>query len=172
MRNTVAAEASGDPELGERFRMKQLGAVCRGGIDFGSCYLHSSIGIAAKKNLDLLHKIAGVLRQLAGPWILAGDFNGTPEELEATGFLKLAGGKLQTQGGDLQSKVHRLLCCVGGFGARGGKGGGGRGCVVLTSCTCTPVFESQSQEGDGAGAQSAPVIRRGVAAWATYEADD
>ena len=37
-----------------RFRVKSLGAVCKGGIHFASGYLHSSIGVTHKLNLDLL----------------------------------------------------------------------------------------------------------------------
>ena len=38
--------------------------------------------------------MAAITRKLVGPWILAVDFNCTPALLEATGFLKLAGGQM------------------------------------------------------------------------------
>ena len=53
----------------------------------GSVYLHDTIGVTAQCNLDLLHEIAGVLRQLHGCWIVCGDWNCTPEELVRTGWL-------------------------------------------------------------------------------------
>ena len=56
-----------------------------------SIYLHTRVGASAPCNLDLLEAVAAVLRSLQGPWILGGDFNATPAELAATGFLKLAG---------------------------------------------------------------------------------
>ena len=41
--------------------MKWLGAICKGGIGLATCYLHSNIGVTAKRNLDLLHAIAAAL---------------------------------------------------------------------------------------------------------------
>ena len=50
-----------------RFTVKQMGAVCKGGIHLASAYLHVSIGVKHKKNLDLLQAMAAVLKTLAGP---------------------------------------------------------------------------------------------------------
>ena len=81
-------------ELQGRFTVKHVGAVCRGGLHIGSAYLNSSLGIKHKRNLDMLQAIAGVLATLKGPWVLAADFQCTPEQLEATGWLKLVKGKV------------------------------------------------------------------------------
>ena len=65
-----------------------------GGINYGSCYLHSSLGITARANMDLLQSIAAVLSTVEGPWVLGGDWNCTPEQLEKTGWLRLVKGKV------------------------------------------------------------------------------
>ena len=75
-----------------RFNMCLVGAVCKGGINCGSAYFNSSVGIGAKVNRDLLEAIHAGLRQLAGPWLIGADWNCTPAELTATGWLKLVGG--------------------------------------------------------------------------------
>ena len=59
-----------------------------------SAYLHSSLGVKHKTNLDMLQAIAGVLSTLKGPWVLAADFQCTPAQLEATGWLKMAKGRI------------------------------------------------------------------------------
>ena len=45
-------------------------------------------------NLDMLHHIAAITAGLTGPWIIGADWNCTPEELMATGWLKLVGGTI------------------------------------------------------------------------------
>ena len=81
-------------ELQGRFMVRQLGAICKGGFSFASGYPHSAVGITHKLNLDWLQAAAGVLKTLKGPWVLGADFNCTPEQLQATGWLKLVGGKI------------------------------------------------------------------------------
>ena len=80
--------------LKARFTTKHVGAVCKGGFHLCSGYLHTGIGIQSKRNLDWLQAAAGVISTLSGPWILAADFNCTPQQLEATGWLKLVGGTI------------------------------------------------------------------------------
>ena len=55
-------------------------------------YLVSSIGVRAKRNLDILDAAAAVLNSLSGRWVLGGDFNCTPEQLTETGWLRVVGG--------------------------------------------------------------------------------
>ena len=64
-----------------RFAVRKVGAIAKGGINIGTIYLQDSIGIANRVNLDLLQRVASILRTLEGPWILAGDWNGEPAEL-------------------------------------------------------------------------------------------
>ena len=84
----------GVAELEQRLMIKKADCAARGGLNLGSCYLISGIGISAPQNLDLLHCLAGMLKRISGPWIIGGDWNCTPEELTATGWLKLVGGKI------------------------------------------------------------------------------
>ena len=81
-------------ELKGRFTVKHIGAVCKGGMHVASAYLQSSLGVKHKLNLDFLQAIAGVLATLKGPWVLAADFQCTPAQLEATGFLKMVRGRV------------------------------------------------------------------------------
>lgn len=75
-----------------RFVMRRVGAICAGGLHLGSTYLTSSVGVSAKCNLDLLQSMACTLNGLVGPWCVGGDWNCTPEQLEATGWLGLVNG--------------------------------------------------------------------------------
>ena len=59
-----------------------------------SAYLHSSLGVKHKTNLDMLQAIAGVLSTLKGPGVLAADSQCTPAQLEATGWLKMVKGRI------------------------------------------------------------------------------
>ena len=62
-----------------RFAIRRVGAVCPGGLHIGSCYLTASVGVTAQCNLKLLEAIAFVLSRIRGPWLLAGDWNCTPQ---------------------------------------------------------------------------------------------
>ena len=77
-----------------RVHVRKVGAVCKGGVHIISLYCYDKFPINGKTNLSLLHHVAAITRKLVGPWILAADFNCTPALLEATGFLKLAGGQM------------------------------------------------------------------------------
>ena len=85
MTNSISDEAW-PKSLNERFILKHVAAVCRGGIHMGSCYLMScSVGMKGQTNLDTLQLMTGVLNCLKGPWAIGGDWNCTPEELQQTG---------------------------------------------------------------------------------------
>ena len=73
----------------ERLSIRWMGAFITGGFHLGSTYLHSKTRLGAEKNVNLLHTVAAHLALLKGPWVLAGDYNCTPAEHEATGCLKL-----------------------------------------------------------------------------------
>ncbi len=83
----------GDGILAGRYMRRWCGAVCRGGIHVGPVYLRSAEG-PSQENLDILEEIAADLAQVRGPWVLAGDFNLTPAQLVATGWLELVRGVL------------------------------------------------------------------------------
>ena len=54
-----------------------------------------TVGISAKCNLDMLQRMFQTIKSLRGPWCIGGDWNGTPQELEATGWLKLVRGTVK-----------------------------------------------------------------------------
>ena len=81
-------------ELAGRFTAKHMGAICKGGFHLATGYLHCSVGVQHKSNLDYLQAAAGVLNGLDGPWIMSADWQCTPEQLEATGWLKLVKGRI------------------------------------------------------------------------------
>ena len=81
-----------------RIHLRRVGAVCKGGVHVISLYCYDRFPINGKTNLDLLHHLAAIICKLVGPWILAADFNCTPAELIATGFLKLVSGQVRTRG--------------------------------------------------------------------------
>ena len=101
------------------FGMKHVGALGRGGCHFGSVYFTSMVGqggITAKWNLDLLETIALTLFVLKGAWIIGGDWNSTPAELIATGWVKKVGGVVHTPSSETcNGKVYfsssSLLAC-------------------------------------------------------------
>jgi len=80
------------PEARARFDVKHIGGICRGGVHLATIYLHDSVGVDAKVNLDLLHAAAAALDRLSSPWVLMGDFNCTPDQLRQTGWLSLCNG--------------------------------------------------------------------------------
>ena len=94
-------------ELKARFMVKHVGAVCKGGFHFASGYLHTRVGIQHAANLDWLQAAAGVLSTLKGPWVLAADFNCTPQQLEDTGWLAMVGGKIVAP--QLETCFHRVI---------------------------------------------------------------
>jgi hypothetical protein len=65
-RRSFADECS-DDVVQARFQMKHLGAVCKGGIHFGSCYLHCNWDHNRTFNLDLLQCISAMIATLRGP---------------------------------------------------------------------------------------------------------
>ena len=79
-------------ELQGRVAINHFGAICKGGVHMGSCYMHSKLGVMSAKNQALLHMLAAVLATLQGPWIIGGDWTCTPEELMLTGWVRMVGG--------------------------------------------------------------------------------
>ncbi len=77
-----------------RFSCQHVGAMLRGGLHLASIWLFPTVGIGARCNLDFLQEVGGYLRSLRAPWILGGDFNGEPEELQASGWLNLVDGQI------------------------------------------------------------------------------
>ena len=93
MRCSTVEAVKGDG-IGSRVNLKWIGAAMPGGFHCGSLYLHDGIGLDHELNLKVLQGIAARVNLLQGPLVLSADWNGTPEELVATGFLKLIGGHI------------------------------------------------------------------------------
>ena len=56
-----------------------------------SVYLWSGEGLS-QRNLDVLSELARGLKRLHGPWIVGGDWNLEPGDLQRAGWLELVGG--------------------------------------------------------------------------------
>ena len=106
-----AVEASQSLHAKGHFVMRRVAAMGKGGVHCGSAYFYSGVGIAAKCNLDLLDTMAFTISGLVGPWIIGDDWNCTPADLEATGWLKKVGGdSSRPTGRHVQWEGVRLLC--------------------------------------------------------------
>ncbi len=80
-----------DGETRYRYIRRWVGAICKGGVHFGSVYCRTAEGLT-DLNLDILQDIAVDLASVRGPWVLGGDWNVTPEALAASGWLALVNG--------------------------------------------------------------------------------
>ncbi len=80
-----------DGETRYRYIRRWVGAICKGGVHFGSVYCRSAEGLT-ELNLDILQDVAVDLASVRGPWVLGGDWNVTPEALAASGWLALVDG--------------------------------------------------------------------------------
>jgi len=74
-----------------RFKLAWISAILKGGLHAGSVYLQDSAGLN-DVNLAVLQEIAVVLKQIRGPWILAGDWNLNPDLLRSSAWLDVVGG--------------------------------------------------------------------------------
>ncbi len=81
------------PTYASRIIISWMGAVMHGGFFFVSVYLYSKEGLS-RRNLDLPQELARVLRALNAPWVCAGDWNCSPEQLRASNWPDLAGAVL------------------------------------------------------------------------------
>ena len=81
-----------EDQFRHRIQHAWVGCAARGGIHCISLYLKDSVGIAA--NLELLQMAAALVKSLDGPWIIAGDFNATPQALAAANWPRILGGTI------------------------------------------------------------------------------
>jgi hypothetical protein len=91
---TGIASAPGDlipHDMRHRLHLAWTGAVLKGGIFNLSVYLKDAEGLG-ETNMALLDAAAVCLNALDGPWIMAGDWNVTPQTLEASNWLKIVNG--------------------------------------------------------------------------------
>ena len=87
----------------------------------GNVYLESGKGPGGGVNPQLLAELAVFVQELRIPWIIAGDWNCTPEELASAGFLMLVKGRLlapaqetTTQGSEIDFGVvcEAMVSCA------------------------------------------------------------
>ena len=71
--------------------MAWVDGVVQGGVHSISVYLIKSEGLSLE-NLFILEELSAVIRQLAGPWIAAGDWNLSPAVLARSNWLQMIGG--------------------------------------------------------------------------------
>ena len=71
-----------------RVAAAHVGGLARGGVHVTSVYLHCGEGLTSR-NVLLLEHVAAIIKTLRGPWVLAGDFNVTPETLKDAGYLDM-----------------------------------------------------------------------------------
>ena len=76
-----------------RLQASWLGAVMRGGIHLCSIWLVHSQGLS-ETNLAILAEAAALLGAIAGPWVIGGDWNISPQLLESCGWLDVIHGKI------------------------------------------------------------------------------
>ena len=76
-----------------RMQHAHVGAVCRGGIHCVAVYLYNSEGLS-ERNRGVLLDLARLIRGLRGPWVVMGDWNLSPEVLQASGWVEEVCGKV------------------------------------------------------------------------------
>ena len=76
----------------------QATVAMRGGIRFISLYLRHSEGMS-ESNREILEAAAAFLASVSGPWVVAADWNITPQVLEQSRWPELVGGKIHTPDG-------------------------------------------------------------------------
>ena len=79
--------------LAHRFHLAKVSALTKGGFYLATLYLQDAVGLN-DYNISLLQEVAWILRSLAAPWILTGDFNLEPSTLVASNFLELCRGQV------------------------------------------------------------------------------
>ena len=80
-----------DANLDHRVKISWMNAVAKGGLHLVSAYFWTGEGLS-QRNLAMLESLAKAIRQLHGPWVLAADWNFSPQQLVATGWLDLVNG--------------------------------------------------------------------------------
>ena len=120
-------------ELKGRFVVKHAGMICKGGIHIVSVYFHTVIGLHHQKNLDMMQAIGAVLATLKGPWVICADWQGTPEDLEQTGWMKMIGGVIVAPE---MATCHKRT--IDFFVISEGLASSSRGAVTVGDALCKP----------------------------------
>ena len=79
----------------KRVAVAWVDGVLRGGLMVISVYLWHSEGLS-DRNMSVLHAAGDAIAKFGGPWLMGGDFNMTPAELQrAHAWLKQIGGQIR-----------------------------------------------------------------------------
>ena len=78
-------------EVKHRITHAWINGVVRGGIHVFSVYARDQIGPVGE-NLTVLEELKAAIRAVDGPWIIAADWNMSPETIAATGWLSMVKG--------------------------------------------------------------------------------
>ena len=85
-------------QLREGFRHRLgaawIGAVQRGGVHFITVYLKDGEGIG-QTNQAILTELAAYLGTIRGPWVVGGDWNVTPQQLQAASWDQIVKGTIK-----------------------------------------------------------------------------
>ena len=76
-----------------RVHVTHVNAVVRGGLHCVSVYCVTGEGLSAR-NLAILAEVARILSRIRGCWLVAGDFNLTPQQLHESGWVDLVGASV------------------------------------------------------------------------------
>ena len=76
-----------------RISVRHMSGVCPGGVLWATVYMHDSVGLAPL-NWQLLCKLGSLVRLFGMPYILAGDWNLSPEELSGSGWVQALSGHI------------------------------------------------------------------------------
>ena len=99
-----------------RFSCKKANAILKGGYHLGCIYQTDTVGALAKCNLDQLESVAYTLDGLKGPFVIGGDWNCTPAELKATGWLKRVNGVIVAPSAPTcNDSTYEVLWCTSPF---------------------------------------------------------
>ena len=84
-------------EVDARYRARVIvawvGAGLRGGLHLVSVYLFPSEGLS-DRNRVLLEEVARLVTTVRGPWLVGGDFQMSPDQLRASGWVAWVGGRV------------------------------------------------------------------------------
>ena len=80
-----------------RVKVAWISAIWRGGVHIITWYPTHSIGPAGE-NIALMAEVAAIISTITGPWILCGDCNMTPQQIESTGWLNIIGAYIVAPG--------------------------------------------------------------------------
>ena len=93
-------------EYRHRIGAAWLGAVQKGGVHFVTVYLKDGEGIS-QTNQAILTELAAYLGTIRGPWIVGGDWNVTPQQLQSASWDSIVKGSIkQPAGPTCNGKVY------------------------------------------------------------------